>query len=129
MAWVDIVALLAILQFIWLGIVVGGARAKFDVKAPAMSGHPEFDRVFRVHLNTLEVLVPFLAALYLGAHYWSTRWAAGLGVVYLVGRFVYLAAYRKDPASRSLGFSLTMVPVLILLVASLIGAVRSVLAG
>lgn len=129
MAWVDIVAVLAIIQFIVFGIMVGGARTKYDVKAPAMAGHPAFERMFRVHLNTLEVLVPFLVALYLGARYWSPRWAALLGVVYLVGRVVYLVAYRKDPASRSLGFSLTMLPVVILLVATLIGAARGLAAG
>jgi len=51
--------------------------------------------------------------------------AAGLGVIYLVGRFLYLFAYVKDPKKREVGFALSMLPIMILLVGGLVGAARA----
>jgi uncharacterized membrane protein YecN with MAPEG domain len=129
MVWVDIVGTLAVLQLIVFGILVGRARGLYGVHAPAISGHPLFERYFRVQMNTLELLPALLVALWLGAKYWSPKWAAILGAVYLVGRVVYLLSYVKDPAKRSAGFSLSALPILILIAAILCGAVRALLAG
>jgi uncharacterized membrane protein YecN with MAPEG domain len=129
MAWVDIVGLLAVAQLIVFSILVGRARGQYGVQAPAITGHPVFERYFRVHMNTLEMIAPFLVSLWLAAHYWSPKWAALLGAVYLLGRILYLFGYVKDPAKRSAGYGLSALPVVWLLVAALIGAVRSALAG
>ena len=129
MAWVDLVALLAVIQLIVFGILVGRARGKYGVAAPATAGHPIFERYYRVQMNTIEVLVAFLPALWLAAKYWSPKYAAILGVVYLVGRLIYLRAYVGDPKTRALGFSMSMLPTLALVVAGLIGAVRALIAG
>jgi glutathione S-transferase len=115
MAWVLIVMVLAIVQFIAFGIAVGGARKRFGVAAPATSGHPVFERYFRVQMNTLEQLVAFLPAIWLFAQYNSTLWAAALGAVYLVGRMIYFYSYVKEPKSRALGFALTSIPIIIML--------------
>lgn len=123
MMWIDLVAVLALLQLMFFGILVGSARGKYGVHAPATSGHPQFDRVYRVQMNTLELLVMFLPALYLAAHYWSPVPVAAGGVVYLLGRMVYWRAYAKDPASRSLGFGLSIFPILGFLLATLAGIV------
>jgi len=123
MAYVDTVTALALLQFVYFGIQVGRARARFGVKAPAITGNDQFERSFRVQQNTLETIVVFLPSLYLFSRYFNPLWAAGLGVVYLIGRQVYAAAYVKDPAKRSLGYGLTVLPILALLVGGLIGAV------
>jgi uncharacterized membrane protein YecN with MAPEG domain len=112
---VVIVAVLALLQFCWFGLEVGAMRAKHKCKAPAITGAPEFERMFRVQQNTMEQLVVFLPALWLFGSMVNPVWAAGLGVIYLVGRFVYRISYVKDPASRSLGFMLTYVPTLLML--------------
>lgn len=121
--WVDVVAVLAVLQFIGFGMMVGAARTKYQVHAPATSGHPQFERMYRVHVNTLEVLVCLLPALYLAARYWEPSYVAATGVVYLIGRLVYLRAYTQNPASRAVGFALSIFPVLGLLLATLVGAV------
>ena len=123
MAYVDIVTALALLQFVYFGIQVGRARERFGVKAPAITGNDQFERCFRVQQNTLESIVVFLPSLFLFSRYFNPLWAAGLGVVYLIGRQVYAAAYVKDPAKRSLGYGLTVLPILALLVGGLIGAV------
>lgn len=107
---VVIVTVLALVQYVFFGIQVGGAHQKYGVKVPAMSGEPQFDRVHRVHQNTLEQLVVFIPVLWLYAHYVNPLWGAGMGAVYLVGRIIYRAEYLKDPSSRTLGFMLSFVP-------------------
>ena len=92
-----------------------------------MGGDPEFERVNRVHQNTLEQLVLLLPALWLYAQYVNPLWGAGLGVVYLIGRFLYSAAYKQDPATRTLGFMLTFLPGAVMLVWVLVVAVMSYL--
>lgn len=124
MVWIDLVAVLAVLQFLFFGVMVGSARAKFGVNAPAITGHPMFERAYRVQMNTLELMVAFLPALYMAGHYWSPQWVAGAGAIYLVGRLVYRRAYLRDPATRGLGFGLSVTPVLGMLLASLIGIAR-----
>jgi len=126
MAYVDIVTALALLQFVFFGIQVGGARGRFGVKAPAITGNEQFERYFRVQQNTLETIVVFVPSLFLFSLYFNPLWAAGLGVIYLIGRQVYAAAYVKDPAKRSLGYGLTVLPILALLVGGLFGAVLKI---
>jgi len=127
MEYTTIVTILILLQFIWFGIQVGMMRAKHDVKAPAMSGAPEFERMNRVHYNTMEQLVVFLPALWLYAHMVNPLWAAGFGTVFLIARFIYHSSYLKDPASRSLGFSCTILPGVVMLIWVLIKAVLALI--
>jgi len=127
MEYTLIVTVLILLQFTWFGIQVGSMRAKHDVKAPAMSGAPEFERMFRIHYNTMEQLVVFLPALWLYANMVNPLWAAGFGVVFLIGRFIYRAAYLKDPASRSTGMTLTFLPGAVMLIWVLVNAVLALI--
>ena len=64
MTFIDIVAMTAVLQYLVFGGLVSRARTRHGIKAPAITGHPQFERVHRVHVNTLELLVAFLPALY-----------------------------------------------------------------
>jgi glutathione S-transferase len=124
MAYVDIVTALALLQFVVFGFKVGQARTRYGVAAPAITGNATFERWFRVQQNTLEQLIALIPGLYLFSRYFSPYVAAGLGVVYLIGREVYAATYVKDPAKRSLGFGLSFLPIMVLVVGGIIGAVR-----
>ncbi|MCC7461964.1 MAG: MAPEG family protein [Gammaproteobacteria bacterium] len=127
MVWVEIVTLLAVLQFMSFGFLVGSARMKHGVKAPATTGNEVFERYFRVHMNTLETLAAFLPSLWIAAHYWPAPIMAGIGAVYLAGRQIYLASYVRDPAKRSAGYGLSFLPTAVLALAGLIGALRSLL--
>ena len=127
MAWVEIVTLLAVVQFMVFGFLVGGARMKHGVKAPATTGNETFERYFRVHMNPLETLAAFLPSLWIAAHYWSPPAMAVIGAIYLVGRQLYLASYVRDPAKRSAGYGLSFMPTAILALAGLVGAVRALL--
>jgi len=127
MAYVDIVTALAVLQFIVFGFKVGGARGRYGVKAPAITGNEIFERHFRVQQNTLEQLIAFLPGIYLFSRYFNPLVAAALGVVYLVGRELYAFTYVKDPSKRDVGFGMTFLPLVILVAGGLIGAIRTIL--
>lgn len=124
MNYLDLVAVLAILQLVFFAVLVGRARGLYSVKAPATSGHEMFERAYRVQMNTLELMVAFLPALYLAAKYFPQTYVAAAGAVYLVGRLVYWRSYTARPASRGIGFALSMLPILGLLIGALIGIVR-----
>jgi glutathione S-transferase len=126
---VVIVTVLALLLYLWTGVRVAAARGKFGVAAPAVTGHPEFERAYRVQMNTLEWLPLFLAGLWLFAFYWGGRAAAALGVLWILARLYYALAYVKDPARRGPGFGLQALATLILLLGALIGACAQLLAG
>ncbi len=122
---VVIVTVLALAQYLYFGIQVGGAHQKYGISAPTMSGDPNFERVNRVHQNTLEQLIILIPALWMYAHYVEPLWGAGLAVVYIIGRFVYRAAYIKDPSSRGMGFTLSFFPSAVMAVWVLIVVVKS----
>ena len=121
MNWLDLVTAVAIAQYIWFGVLVGQARGRYGVHAPAVTGHETFERYYRVQMNTLELLVPMVPAMYLAARYWSPVWVAAAGAVYVVGRFIYLRAYVSDPKTRTLGYALSAFPLLGLLAAVIAG--------
>ena len=127
MELVAIVITLALLEYVVFGALVGRARGLYGVKAPATSGHEIFDRYFRVHYNTMELLIAFVPAIWLFGLYVSPQWGAILGAVYLVGRVLYLRSYVADPAQREFGFGLSVAPIFILLVGALVGAARVLL--
>jgi uncharacterized MAPEG superfamily protein len=124
MAPVAIIIVLALLQYIYFSLQVGKARGTYEVSAPAVSGHPIFERHYRVQMNTLEQLIVFIPAVFLFGYYGNAMVAAALGAVYLVGRFLFASSYVADPAKRSLGFMLSFLPTVVLLVGGLVQAVR-----
>ena len=119
--------ILALVVYLILGTLVGAARGKWNVPAPLSSGHPEFDKRYRVHMNTLEQLALFLPGMLLAAPVLGDATTAAIGFVWSLGRILYARAYFVDPARRSLGFALTAMPSLILLGAGGFGAVRTLL--
>lgn len=119
---VNLVAALAVLQFIVFSYLVGRARIAHNVSAPAVQGNEQFERVFRVQMNTMEQLICFLPSLLLANLYWPDTVVALVGVIYLIGRQIYRQTYIADPSKRTVGFLLTIAPTFFLLLAALIGA-------
>lgn len=99
--------LLALLVYVWATLKVGRARAKFGVKAPAVHGDENFERVFRAHQNTVEQMILFLPLLALAAWLWGDRGAAIYGLVWSVGRILYVEGYAREAGKRELGFMLS----------------------
>jgi glutathione S-transferase len=127
MPYVHIVIGLALVQFLWFALAVAGARGRYKIAAPAVTGHEIFERYLRVQMNTLEQLVVFIPAILLFGQYWSPYVAAGLGVIFLIGRLVYFFTYVKNPKSRELGFILTFGPNVALLGGAILGSARAAL--
>jgi glutathione S-transferase len=123
--WVTIVAMLALVQYVYLGLLVGRARGLYGVEAPATTGHALFERAYRIHQNTLEQLIVFLPGLVAFGSYVDPLWAAIVGVVYLIGRTWYAVGYQADPKKRGPGMMMTFLANAVLVLGGLIGAVLS----
>ena len=109
-----LVTCLAILFYLFTGIQVSKARAAFGIKVPATSGHPDFERVFRVQMNTLEWMPVFLPSLWLFAIYISDPVAAALGLIWIAGRVLYMTGYSHAAAKRGRGFAVQALAAIIL---------------
>ena len=114
-----LVTCLAILFYFFTSVRVARARAAFKIKPPAISGNPDFERVFRVQMNTLEWLPIFLPSLWLFAVYVSDLYAALAGLVWIVGRVLYMTGYEKAAEKRELGYFIQTVAAAVLLLGSL----------
>jgi glutathione S-transferase len=108
MEYVALVTLLLVLQYLTFMMLCGAARAKGNVQAPAVTGDETFERAYRVQMNTAEQLFVALPALWLSATYFMPMLAAGLGLVFFLGRMMYRIGYMKDPAKRGPGMMLGM---------------------
>jgi uncharacterized membrane protein YecN with MAPEG domain len=127
--WTALVTIVALLVYLGMGLQVAAARGKSGIEPPAMTGDPRLERAIRVHINTLEWLPLFLGGLWLFAIYWDELVAAGLGVVWIVGRLVYSAGYMADPGKRSTGFLIQALAALVLLLGALGKIVYGVAVG
>lgn len=127
MELIAIVVALALMQYMYFAVLCGQARGRFNIAAPSTSGNPAFERQFRVQANTVEQLVIFLPALLLFATFVSEPIAAGVGLIFVLGRGLYAHGYAIDPSRRGPGFLLTFVSNGILLAGGLIGAIVSLI--
>jgi glutathione S-transferase len=116
-----LVTILALILYVGVCYSAGRSRARHRIEAPAVTGHPDFERAYRVQMNTLEQLVVFLPALWLYAMFLSPLGAAIFGLVWVVARVWYAVAYARDPARRGPAFLVAGIASAALLVGGLIG--------
>jgi glutathione S-transferase len=126
-AFPALVAALALLLYVGVFVSVGRARLRYGIKAPAVTGAPEFERVFRVQQNTLEQLVWFIPALWLFALFGSPALAGILGLVWIAARAHYAVSYCRNPESRGPGFVVAFAAAGIMLVGALIAIIAHIL--
>jgi glutathione S-transferase len=119
---VFIVIILALIEYQVLGGLVARARGRYGVKAPAISGNPDFERTFRVQQNTLEVLIVFVPAVWIFGLCVSPLWAALFGAVFIVARVIYAVGYIRAAEKRGLGAWLSGAVLAVLSLGALIGA-------
>jgi glutathione S-transferase len=122
-----LVSLAAVLLYFFFATRVPLARRKFDVKLPAITGHPDFERVYRVQMNTLEWMPTFMVPLWLFAIYLSDLWAAVLGLVWIAGRIMYFVGYSRAVEGRLPGFFVQAVACIILAIGAAIGIVMGLI--
>lgn len=121
-----LVVMLALIQYIVFGVLVGRARGATGVAAPATSGNEAFERVFRAHQNTLEQLVVFVPAAYACAWFMNEMLAVIGGIAYLIGRTMYFVAYSADAGKRGAGMIVTVLANFVLILAAIVGAVIAI---
>lgn len=121
------VTLIAIALYFALALRVAGARRRFGVALPATTGHPDFERIFRVQQNVLEWMPIFLPLLWISAFFVSDRLAAGLGLVWVIGRALYAAGYARAVEGRLPGFGIQALACVALFVTAAYGVTKSFL--
>lgn len=124
-----LVTLLTVALLFGTLLLVAKARGRYQIKAPAVSGHPGFECAYRVQMNTLEQTVMFLPTLWLAAHYGFAGWAGIAGLVWVLARAWYAAAYLRDPTRRGAAFVVGMLAWAAILLLACIGVVRAMLIG
>jgi glutathione S-transferase len=124
-----LVTLLAVALYFFLATRVAVARRNFNVKHPATTGNPDFERIFRAHVNTLEWMPTFLVPLWLCAIYLSDVAAAALGLVWIVGRAMYFAGYSQTVEKRIPGFFIQGLACLLLFVGAAAGVIMHLSRG
>ena len=124
---VHFVIALALIQYFAFCIVVGRARGRYGVPAPATTGHPEFERRFRVQQNTLEQLVVFIPAMLLFAAWVSASLACVLGLMFILGRWLYFRGYLADAERRGTGFMVGALAQMALLLGAVLGSLVAAL--
>lgn len=119
-----LVVLLNVLLLLATGLLVANARGRYGIKAPATTGHPDFERAFRTQMNTLEHTVLFLPTLWLAATWGNPTWAGILGLIWIAARAWYVPAYRRDAEARHRPFMLSMIAWGLLLLLAIWGVLR-----
>ena len=119
--YTSVVTMLVVLFYFFIATRVPLARRKYGVQLPAITGHPDFERVFRVHQNTLEWMPIFLPSLWLCAYYLSDVGAAVLGLVWIVGRSFYYVGYTRAVPGRLPGFFIQSSVCLLLVLGAIVG--------
>ena len=127
MELVAFVISLALIECFVFGLLVGRARGRFRTAAPAMTGHPDFERINRVHQNSLEQLVLFVPAVWIFATTMDARVAAALGLVFVIGRLVYARGYIQEASKRSTGTAISALAQVVLLLGAAIGSLVAAL--
>lgn len=122
-----LVTMIALLEYMFFTFRVGFSRGKYSVDAPAISGNPQWERLFRVQQNTLEQLMVFLPSLWIFALFVSPAVGAGIGVLFLIGRPLYYMQYTKEPKSRALGFLLGFIANVALILGAIGGVINALL--
>ncbi len=115
-----LVTLASLLFYGYLGLRVARARGQYDIAAPATTGHPIFERIYRVQMNTLEWIAIYLPCLWLFGVYVSDAGAGLLGLLWILGRALYMGGYEEAPEKRSQGFVIQAVAIVILFLGALI---------
>lgn len=129
MELVAVVTTLIVLEYFVFMMLVGTARGKSGVQAPATTGDPLLERTLRVQMNTLEQLAIVIPSMWLFGLYVSGTYAAALGLVFAIARIIYYRGYVADPAKRAVGFGIGLLATLALLFGAIYGTGMAAIAS
>jgi uncharacterized membrane protein YecN with MAPEG domain len=121
--WTALATLGAMIVYQYVSLQVNRARHEYQVRLPEVTGPDGFNRVFRVHMNTLESLPLFLPLLWLSAATWGDVWAGALGAAWVVGRFLFAWGYYRAVSLRVCGFGISNTVCVVMLVSCAYGVI------
>ena len=121
-----ILSSLSLLVYYFTLFKAGTARVKYNIQAPSHDVPEEYVRKVRVHHNTLEHLVLFLPGLWLFSFAVDPVWASLIGILWPIGRIGYAFGYYKDANKRGLGLYISMPPIYIFIIGSLVGFILKI---
>jgi glutathione S-transferase len=127
--YTPIVTLLAVALYFFFATQVAVAHGKFGVRLPQTYGEPNFERMYRIQMNTLEWMPTFLAPLWLCAIYFNDMAAATVGLLWIAGRVVYFLGYKRAVEGRLPGFFIQSGACMLLYLGAAIGVVKHAIAG
>ena len=114
--------LLAVFVTFVLGGRVGYMRGRHKIEAPATVGHPQFERAFRTHVNTVENLILFLPLLWIASIFYAGTLPFWFGIAWVVSRLIYAWGYAQENTQlRGPGMGIGFLSLFGLLVLSAIG--------
>lgn len=114
--------ILACLVTLAMGGWTGYLRSKHKIAAPAVVGHPLFERAHRTHLNTVENLVLFIPMLWIASAFYGGQIPFWLGLVWVASRIIYAIGYAQaNPELREPGAGIGFLALFGLLALSIIG--------
>lgn len=125
---IGLVTVATVLLLAAMTIVVGRARGRYGVRAPATTGHDGFERAFRTQANTVEAALMFLPALWTASSFGDPVVASVFGAVWLFARIVYAVTYLDPAKKRTFGFALSSLATLMLVGQALWGITWTYLA-
>lgn len=123
MEYVTLVVIIALFEYVFFTMRTGKARADSGLKAPAVTGNEIFERYFRIQQNTIEQIVVFIPSIYICGIYLHELAAAGIGLLFIIGRALYFRAYAAAPEQRGPGMIITVLSNVLLLLGGLAGVV------
>jgi glutathione S-transferase len=124
-----IVTLLAILIAIGTAILVARTRRATGIEPPAMGGDPRLERALRVQGNTVEGFIAFTPALWLAALYFQGWIPPVIGLVWCLGRIIFAAGYISAAGKRHVGFIISMLSVLALVILAGFGIAQAMMSA
>jgi len=127
MDFVNLIILLALVEYSVFVMIVGATREKYGVPAPATTGNEYWERLYRVQVNTAEQLVLFIPSIYAFSYYVSELWAIGIGCVFLFGRLIYFIGYKDSAEKRMVGAIMTTFPSYLMVMGAIVGLVMKLL--
>lgn len=123
--WAGLYTLLTVVLMFGTALAVGHGRNRYRVPAPATTGHPSFERLFRVQMNTLEAAALFLPVLWIDALFGTSQVLIWAGVIWLAGRVLFAVGYAIEASKRSLGFGLSTTAWSILFIDAAAGLIKA----